>query len=57
MLQGHVETSYGKVYVFGEVGDDNICFVSTDNKLTPVIGYSALDVLFMLVESKKKGII
>ena len=57
MVQGHINTKFGKVYVFGQIGDDSICFVSTNNALTPILGYSALDVLYMLAESKKNGII
>lgn len=57
MLQGHVNTKSGKVYVFGQIGDDTICFVSTDDKITPILGYSVLDVLDILVKAKKDGTI
>ena len=58
MLQGHINTDkFGKVYVFGQVGDDNICFVSTDDKLTPILGYNVLDVLDILAKAKKDGTI
>lgn len=57
MVQGHINTKFGKVYVFGQIGDDSICFVSTNDALTPVLGYSALDVLDILVKAKKDRII
>ena len=53
MVQGHINTKFGKVYVFGRIGDDSICFVSTNDSLTPILGYSALDVLDILVKAKK----
>jgi len=55
MLQGHMETKNKEmVYVYGELNSD-LCWVSTEERLLPIVGWSALEVLDILAKAKRDG--
>lgn len=54
-ITGHVVTKTGeKVYVQGEWGTD-LCFVTTEERSLPILGWTAMEVLDTLAKAKKDG--